>query len=66
MWRINKMLPATYKKLKLAKLKESKTKVRVKISNNFIESAIRKNSVNVLKTIILYHQKVKIPKNLWS
>lgn len=59
MWRINKMLPATYKKLKLAKLKESKTKVRVKISNNFIESAIRKNSVNVLKTIYYISSKVQ-------
>lgn len=45
------MLPSTWKKMQNEKLKAQKTKVHKKISNNFIESAVKNNTVSALKTI---------------
>ncbi len=45
------MLPTEWKRLQAKKLKEQKIKVHQKISNNFIENVINKNTVGALKTI---------------
>ncbi len=53
------MLPSTYKKMKMEKLKAEKQRVHTKISNTFIESAIKNNSLAVLKTIYYVAAKVR-------
>jgi len=45
------MLPSEARKLRREKIEASKTKVHKKISNTFIENAIKDNTVNALKTI---------------
>ena len=45
------MLPSEARKLRKQKLEASKSKVHKKISNTFIESAIKQNTLNALKTI---------------
>lgn len=46
-----KMLPSEARKLRRQKLANQKTKVHKKISNTFIENAIKDNTTNALKTI---------------
>jgi hypothetical protein len=45
------MLPSEARKLRKQKLESQKNKVHKKISNSFIESAIKRNTLNALKTI---------------
>jgi len=45
------MLPSEARKLRKKKLEASKSKVHKRISNTFIESAIKQNTLNALKTI---------------
>lgn len=45
------MLPSEARKLRKQKLSNQKTKVHKKISNTFIENAIKDNTTNALKTI---------------
>ena len=47
------MLPSEWKRQKAAELAAQKTKVHRKISNNFIESAIKNSNLSALKTIFI-------------
>jgi len=53
------MLPTEWKRQKAAKLAASKTKIHRKISNNFIESAIKNNNLSALKTIFYISSKIR-------
>jgi plasmid replication initiation protein len=45
------MLPSEWKRLQKAKIEKTKLQPHKKISNNFIESAIRNNTVGAIKTV---------------
>lgn len=53
------MLPSEYKRMKKAELEAHKTKVHKRISNTFIESAIRNATVEALKTIYYLAAKIE-------
>jgi plasmid replication initiation protein len=58
------MLPSEARKLRKQKLDASKSKVHKKISNTFIESAIKQNTLNALKTIYYLATAIETVPNL--
>jgi len=58
------MLPSEARKLRKQKLEAQKNKVHKKISNTFIESAIKDNTLNALKTIYYLASAIETIPNL--
>jgi len=58
------MLPSEARKLRKKKLESQKNKVHRKISNTFIESAIKQNTLNALKTIYYLASAIETIPNL--
>jgi hypothetical protein len=58
------MLPSEAKKLRKKKLDAQKTKVHKKISNTFIESALKDNTASALKTIYYLASAIETIKDL--
>jgi len=58
------MLPSEARKIRKQKLESQKNKVHRKISNTFIESAIKQNTLNALKTIYYLASAIETIPNL--